>query len=296
MKKKLMGMVVILIFLTTSCGKSDVQEKPSEEWETQIDETMIDETQKNETQIDETKTNDTLDPEKEEYFEATVLEIMENQLLVEPAEGSFVRNSADKVVVSLQNIEEDIISSIEVGSFIGIYFDGIIAESYPAQIHNISNIEIITVPQAVPQSESDSEEQIIQEGANGNISISVPVGWSYELCEAESESLILGEYGIHLYPNDVEEGFIELAYMPLFAVCGTGLTQEEITLAGDIASVGYYNGVNKWDFISFKGKNENIVAVTESTDQWTEENIEQVMEILNSMEIRNSMENTILEY
>lgn len=265
MKKILMGMAVILIFLTSSCGKSDVQEKPSEEWETQIDETQID---------------DTLDPEKEEYFEATVLEIKENQLLVEPAEGSVVRNSADKVVVSLQNMEGDIISSIEVGSFIGIYFDGIIAESYPAQIHAISNIEIITVP----QSESESEEQIIQEGTNGNISISVPEGWTYELCEAGSESLILGEYGIHLYPNDVEEGFIELAYMPLFGVCGTELIQEEISLAGDIASIGYYGGEKHWNFISYKGKNENIVAVTESVEQWTEENLEQAMEILNSME------------
>ncbi len=74
-------------------------------------------------------------------FTATVLGKDENSLMVEPEEGSSELSSADKISVSLGDAvlvnsegEEITIEDIEVGDKIQIFYDGAIAESYPAQI------------------------------------------------------------------------------------------------------------------------------------------------------------------
>ncbi len=74
-------------------------------------------------------------------FVATVLEINQSSLLVEPAEGSAELSSADRIVAYVdeaiimdsQGSEVDI-STVKEGSQVIIYYDGMIAESYPAQI------------------------------------------------------------------------------------------------------------------------------------------------------------------
>lgn len=47
------------------------------------------------------------DETEKQYFEATVLEISENYLLVEPAWGSSERNSADQIEVSTSEITDE---------------------------------------------------------------------------------------------------------------------------------------------------------------------------------------------
>jgi hypothetical protein len=79
--------------------------------------------------------------EEEVSFVATVLEINQSSLLVEPAEGSVELNSADRIVAHVgdaiiidpESIEVDI-TAVEVGDKVMIFYDGSIAESYPAQI------------------------------------------------------------------------------------------------------------------------------------------------------------------
>ncbi len=76
-------------------------------------------------------------------FFATVLENNQSNLLVEPAEGSAELSSADRIVVYLEDAmitdaqgnKVDVIA-IEIGSQVKIIYDGIIAESYPAQIRS----------------------------------------------------------------------------------------------------------------------------------------------------------------
>jgi hypothetical protein len=79
--------------------------------------------------------------EEEVSFVATVLENNQSSLLVEPAQGSFELSSADRIVVHLGDAviidpqgNELNISVVEAGSQVVIYYDGSIAESYPAQI------------------------------------------------------------------------------------------------------------------------------------------------------------------
>ena len=68
-------------------------------------------------------------------FQATVLEISGDTVLVEPLEGAAERNSADKISFSIRDLEQ--IGAI-VGSVVEITYDGSIMETYPAQIHATS--------------------------------------------------------------------------------------------------------------------------------------------------------------
>ncbi len=114
MKKNLKPKLMLLLILTLLLSACQGQEAPTEEPK---------------------------EPESQ-VMEATVLEVPgQDQLLVEPVEGSPELRSADRIVAHINNAvvldaggEETTIESFEVGSGVAITYDGIIAESYPAQI------------------------------------------------------------------------------------------------------------------------------------------------------------------
>lgn len=122
-----------------------------------------------------------------------------------------------------------------------------------------------------------------QGGPYGKISISLPAEWSYETYPIDSNALSLGMYGIRFYPKEVTNGYIELVYTDSFGVCGTGLDSKTATIAGDSVTIGTYDNHNYWDFISFNGKNNGIVALTNSVDGWYNEQSEQILHILDTL-------------
>lgn len=71
------------------------------------------------------------------YFNATVLEVYEGSVVVEPFEGTEERKSSDKISVSLNVISTNPVPSIKVGDRIRVVYNGEIAESYPAQINKV---------------------------------------------------------------------------------------------------------------------------------------------------------------
>ena len=77
-------------------------------------------------------TGDTGDAGAETTFHATVLEVHDGWLLVEPLEGEDILASADRFMVSLAGVEE--VPDLEAGEEIAVTFDGMIRESYPAQV------------------------------------------------------------------------------------------------------------------------------------------------------------------
>ncbi len=78
------------------------------------------------------------------YFEATVLETADQMLLVEPMEGTNERKSSDQIWVGMKSIPDEEIteipSDIEVGDTVSIGYDGVIAETYPAQINEAFSV------------------------------------------------------------------------------------------------------------------------------------------------------------
>lgn len=73
----------------------------------------------------------------EPCFTGTVLEVRTNSLLVEADEGEDIRRSSDLLDVSLLVEYEDGKSAYQVGDKVTVYYDGSVAESYPAQINTV---------------------------------------------------------------------------------------------------------------------------------------------------------------
>ena len=86
-------------------------------------------------------TGDTGDAAAETTFHAAVLEVHDGWLLVEPLEGEDILSSADRFMVSLAGVEE--IPDLEAGDEVAVTFDGMIRESYPAQI-TATGIELLS--------------------------------------------------------------------------------------------------------------------------------------------------------
>lgn len=72
-------------------------------------------------------------------FSATILEIRDGSFLVEPAAGAHELNSADKITVSTQNADPSV--QWQVGDLVLITYDGVILETYPAQLNQVYKVE-----------------------------------------------------------------------------------------------------------------------------------------------------------
>ena len=74
----------------------------------------------------------------ETVFTATVLEVGDSYLLVEPVEGDPMLATADRILVSTGDAV--LPDGIAEGAVVRITFDGFIRESYPAQISGVTEI------------------------------------------------------------------------------------------------------------------------------------------------------------
>lgn len=80
---------------------------------------------------------------KNPYFNATVLEVSENSVLVAPFEGAEELKSADQIDVSTAVQSTHEVPQMEEGTTIRIVYNGDIAESYPAQINTVFAIYLV---------------------------------------------------------------------------------------------------------------------------------------------------------
>ncbi len=79
---------------------------------------------------------------KEFSFHATVLEVHDTYLLVEPAEDAWERSSADKIEVSLMDKTSWPIP--QVGATVNVVYNGEIMEIYPAMLGTVYRVEIVS--------------------------------------------------------------------------------------------------------------------------------------------------------
>lgn len=80
-------------------------------------------------------------PESYVSFQATILEINEYSMLVEPLPGSLELDSADKFSLPIKSMPPS--PEAEVGDVIEIQYNGEIMESYPAQLGQIYGTAVI---------------------------------------------------------------------------------------------------------------------------------------------------------
>ncbi len=80
--------------------------------------------------------------EENATFSANVLEVDKQYILVKPLEGEQELNSSDRIRVSLRDGDSGVFEEISVGDTVEITYDGVIAESYPAQINGALGIKV----------------------------------------------------------------------------------------------------------------------------------------------------------
>ena len=71
------------------------------------------------------------------YFNAKVLEVKKNNILVEPLEGEAERNSASQIYVSTDVISTIPVPDLKKGDTVRIVYNGEIQETFPAQISKV---------------------------------------------------------------------------------------------------------------------------------------------------------------
>ena len=72
-------------------------------------------------------------------FRATVVEVHDNYLLVEPAEDAWERTSADRIEVTIPADADA--QTFQKGDQVRITYSGVLLESYPARAQNVTGIE-----------------------------------------------------------------------------------------------------------------------------------------------------------
>ncbi len=126
MRKKLVGIIIILVLCIGVFALYKIIEKSVTDRETYDFKTL------------ENGSTDTVSHDEHSFY-GKVIEVNSSYLIVEPNEGEEERQSSDKFYIKLKN--NDII--YKVGTNVKITYDGIILESYPAQI-GTTKIEIVT--------------------------------------------------------------------------------------------------------------------------------------------------------
>lgn len=79
----------------------------------------------------------------EPNFSGIIDEVYEQSILVRVNEGEDEKRSSDLMSVSLDVMLKDSMTFFEVGEEVRVYYDGSIAESYPAQINKVYAIIIV---------------------------------------------------------------------------------------------------------------------------------------------------------
>ena len=79
----------------------------------------------------------------EPNFTGVVTEVFEKAIIVSVNEGEDELKSSDKISVSLDVKLKDSMTHFDVGDKVKIFYDGVIAESYPAQINTVYAILLV---------------------------------------------------------------------------------------------------------------------------------------------------------
>lgn len=174
---------------------------------------------------------------------------------------------------------KDLFEGLQTGDKILIIHDGI-CESYPAQtgVYNCTLLEkgslediparILMDLGALGWIEQSGVNEAERAAVYGAMSLQLPKGWEYEILEQTGER---DYYGIAFRPEGREGSVIFACYPGGFGVCGTGLKEEPVTVAGYEALRGTYDNAPVWDFISLMNAPEDYVFLNQGVAEWWDE-------------------------
>ncbi|MBP3587429.1 MAG: membrane lipoprotein lipid attachment site-containing protein [Clostridia bacterium] len=134
-----------------------------------------------------------------------------------------------------------------------------------------------------PEESPDETVQVEFVCDGGRIVAQLPVDWQWEVDEITESAFAMG---ISFRPGTETEGWLRLRYWPgKFGVCGTGLEETEVTFANGLRGrMGFYDGSEKWSFISFYPDLPHY-ALDADFAGWVVEYEQQVFDILDTVKL-----------
>ena len=120
---------------------------------------------------------------------------------------------------------------------------------------------------------------------NLNIKLYFPRNWNYEELPENLENNFFFFF-LKKYKDDENRYAIIYYYRDMFAVCGTGRTSKQINLEnGYKATIGYYDGSDIWQDISFSEINKNIAIQNYGLNK---EESEELINIIKTIDINQN--------
>ena len=144
--------------------------------------------------------------------------------------------------------------------------------------------EVCGAPLYVGPTEEPDETVQVEFACDGAmIVVQLPTDWQWEVDEITEDAYAMG---ISFRPGTETEGWLRLQYYPsLFAVCGTGLEQQDIIFAnGQAGRLGFYDGREAWSFISFYPDVQNYALTVDGAD-WIMDYEQRIFDILGTAEL-----------
>ncbi len=172
-----------------------------------------------------------------------------------------------------------------------IYIESIVPEVGTcdmAEWHIIASVDKDNLPKDNDNIEihynEDNPQNVSYRKGYGSISVVLPKNWKSEIVDEDGVG-----FGIDICPDGEIEGEICLRFYNGFGVCGTGLKEETISIAGYEAWQGTYDNARWWDFIYLKDTPGDYVILNQGADAWLGEYEDELMQILDSMTIADGI-------
>ena len=126
---------------------------------------------------------------------------------------------------------------------------------------------------------------------NITLKLEIPTDWKYEELARNTENDFY-KYALKIYKNQDDKYAVLYLYKQTFGVCGTGRTSKQIDLNnGNKATIGYYDGSDIWQDISFYEMNKCIAILNYGLDKEESEEFIEFIKTISIEEIDNNNNN-----
>lgn len=208
--------------------------------------------------------------------------------------GAYMLIAEDAPIkMSDQSKNKDLFADLTTGEKI-LVLHGSIAESYPARTDaygciriedgDSNDISANVIEQLTELGWMHSEEAgndytpVSYSCGYASITLQLPEGWEYAVEEYTDDCY---SFGIRFWPAGYADDTLALRYYTsLFAVCGTGLSQKQVTVGAHEARMGTYDGKEVWDFICFTDTPGDYAVWNTGADAWWDKYGAEAMHIL----------------
>lgn len=117
--------------------------------------------------------------------------------------------------------------------------------------------------------------------------LEIPNDWKYEELPQNTENDFY-KYALKLYKTNENQYAVLYFYNQIFGVCGTGRTSKQIILDnGNKAIIGYYDGKETWEDISFYETNKYIAILNYGLDKLEAEEVIDFIKTISIIENNN---------